>query len=96
MWLAQTLSQEVRLMPRFYFDYYDRGIEATHDTEGTDLKDAIAALEEASAALGEMTKEVLRHAEPEHALQIRVRDQDDQPVGVCSVLFTANLVSPDN
>ena len=83
-------------MPRFYFDYYDRGIEATHDTEGTDLKDAIAALEEASAALGEMTKEVLRHAEPERILQIRVRDQDDQPVGVCSVLFTANLVGPDN
>ena len=82
-------------MPRFYFDYYDRGVEATHDTEGTDLKNAAAALEEASAALGEMTKEVLRHAGSEHSLQIRVRDQYDQSVGVCSILFTASLVNAD-
>jgi hypothetical protein len=79
-------------MPRFYFDYFERGIEIGHDTEGTELEDVSAAFEEARAFLGEMTKEALRRICSDQEMEIRVRDDKNEPVLVCSVTYQSSLV----
>jgi hypothetical protein len=81
-------------MERFYFDFYDDEVEVGHDTEGTELPDAPAALKEARMSLAELTKDVLSSSGPRRILQIKVRDGDGEPVLMCSVVFEAHSIRP--
>ncbi|MCC8952909.1 hypothetical protein H8B02_05355 [Bradyrhizobium sp. Pear77] len=65
-------------MPRYYFDLKDsKGIAL--DEEGLDLRDLVAAQNEAALSLGAMARDAVATASGADQMEIAVRD-DDGPV----------------
>ncbi len=80
-------------MPLFYFDHFEDSRVVLTDAIGLNLRDADAARVEASRGLGDLAKDVLMTIGPKCTLEIRVRNENSEPVLVALLEFEARLVT---